>query len=132
MKYETHSPATETFAAAHSSRTASTFAHASTKPCALSRLRPAHSSARGRRRPFFINGNTIPGDTVFGVNLYALHHDERYFPSPFASCPPNPFASCPNGGWVHTHLELRAKRCRQLSHLFPSDTGVLLGTRWLI
>ncbi|KAI1867118.1 uncharacterized protein JN550_007170 [Neoarthrinium moseri] len=37
--------------------------------------------------PFVIDGHIIPPGTQFGVNLYAMHHNEKYFPDPFTFNP---------------------------------------------
>ncbi|KAI1846538.1 hypothetical protein JX266_007435 [Neoarthrinium moseri] len=37
--------------------------------------------------PFVIDGHIIPPGTQFGVNLYAMHHNEKYFPGPFTFNP---------------------------------------------
>ncbi|RYP22956.1 hypothetical protein DL765_001414 [Monosporascus sp. GIB2] len=37
--------------------------------------------------PFTVDGHVIPPGTQIGVNTYALHHNERYFPDPFAFKP---------------------------------------------
>ncbi|KAI0592891.1 cytochrome P450 [Biscogniauxia sp. FL1348] len=34
-------------------------------------------------KPLFIDGHYIPPGTEFGVNIYSLHHNEKYFPDPF-------------------------------------------------
>ncbi|KAI0206084.1 cytochrome P450 [Astrocystis sublimbata] len=33
--------------------------------------------------PLIVDGNVIPKGTAVGVNVYALHHNEQYFPDPF-------------------------------------------------
>ncbi|OTA91073.1 hypothetical protein M434DRAFT_355350 [Hypoxylon sp. CO27-5] len=38
-------------------------------------------------QPIIIDGHTIPPGTLVGVNIYALHHNEKYFPSPFTFRP---------------------------------------------
>ncbi|KAK6189535.1 hypothetical protein LQW54_013167 [Pestalotiopsis sp. IQ-011] len=38
-------------------------------------------------RPVIIDGHVIPPGTQVGVNLYALHHNEDYFPDPFTFNP---------------------------------------------
>ncbi|KAK4211987.1 cytochrome P450 [Rhypophila decipiens] len=35
------------------------------------------------KQPLFIDGHLVPRGTTFGVNIYSLHHNEDYFPSPF-------------------------------------------------
>ncbi|KAI1325102.1 cytochrome P450 [Xylariaceae sp. FL0255] len=45
------------------------------------------ASSDDRSRPFTIDGHAIPEGTIFGVNTYALHHDEHYFPQPFSFKP---------------------------------------------
>ncbi|KAI0382259.1 cytochrome P450 [Hypomontagnella monticulosa] len=37
--------------------------------------------------PLIIDGHIIPRGTQIGVNIYALHHNEEYFPEPFAFKP---------------------------------------------
>ncbi|KAI1078585.1 benzoate 4-monooxygenase cytochrome P450 [Whalleya microplaca] len=37
--------------------------------------------------PFIVDGHIIPPGTQVGVNIYALHHNERYFPDPFTFNP---------------------------------------------
>ncbi|RYP21499.1 hypothetical protein DL766_007916 [Monosporascus sp. MC13-8B] len=45
------------------------------------------SSKDDRSRPFLIDGDVIPEGTIFGVNIYTLHHNEEYFPDPFSFKP---------------------------------------------
>ncbi|KAI0140025.1 cytochrome P450 [Hypoxylon sp. NC0597] len=40
-----------------------------------------------RSQPLVIDGYAIPSGTLVGVNIYALHHNAKYFPSPFAFRP---------------------------------------------
>ncbi|KAI1455345.1 cytochrome P450 [Annulohypoxylon moriforme] len=37
--------------------------------------------------PLIIDGHVIPPGTQFGVNMYTIHHNEEYFPDPFAFKP---------------------------------------------
>ncbi|KAJ8129938.1 hypothetical protein O1611_g3693 [Lasiodiplodia mahajangana] len=37
--------------------------------------------------PFIVDGHVIPPGTQVGVNIYAIHHDERYFDDPFTFRP---------------------------------------------
>ncbi|KAI0160160.1 cytochrome P450 [Xylariaceae sp. FL1272] len=37
--------------------------------------------------PLIIDGHVIPSGTHIGVNIYALHHNETYFPEPFTFMP---------------------------------------------
>ncbi|KAI0010710.1 cytochrome P450 [Xylariaceae sp. FL0662B] len=37
--------------------------------------------------PLFIDGHSIPPGTQTGVNIYSIHHNEKYFPEPFAFKP---------------------------------------------
>ncbi|KAI8627470.1 cytochrome P450 [Xylariaceae sp. FL1651] len=37
--------------------------------------------------PWVIDGHLIPRGTKVGVNIYSLHHNEEYFPEPFAFVP---------------------------------------------
>jgi cytochrome P450 len=39
------------------------------------------------KEPWVIDGHVIPTGTQVGVNTYAIHHDERYFPEPFTFRP---------------------------------------------
>lgn len=38
-------------------------------------------------QPLVIDGHVIPDGTLIGVNAYALHHNEKYFPQPFTFRP---------------------------------------------
>lgn len=38
-------------------------------------------------KPFVIDGHVIPPGTHVGVNVYAIHHNEEYFPEPFVFKP---------------------------------------------
>jgi hypothetical protein len=40
-----------------------------------------------RRGPLIVDGHAIPRDVQVGVSTYALHHNEAYFPEPFAFRP---------------------------------------------
>lgn len=37
--------------------------------------------------PLIVDGHVIPPGTEVGINMYALHHNEEYFPEPFAFKP---------------------------------------------
>lgn len=37
--------------------------------------------------PLVVDGHVIPPDTMLGVNIYSLHHNELYFPDPFVFKP---------------------------------------------
>jgi cytochrome P450 len=39
------------------------------------------------QEPLLVDGVPIPRGTMVGLSLYTLHHDEQYFPDPFAFCP---------------------------------------------
>ncbi|XP_044723774.1 cytochrome p450 domain-containing protein [Hirsutella rhossiliensis] len=39
------------------------------------------------KEPLIIDGHVIPRGTDLGVNLYAIHHNEEYFPDPFVYRP---------------------------------------------
>ncbi|KAI4866858.1 cytochrome P450 [Hypoxylon rubiginosum] len=43
--------------------------------------------------PLVIDGHVVPRGVIFGVNIYALHHNEEYFPDPFAFRPERWLAS---------------------------------------
>jgi cytochrome P450 len=36
-----------------------------------------------KHTPLIIDGYVVPPDTQVGVNIYALHHNEKYFPDPY-------------------------------------------------
>ncbi|KAI0965086.1 cytochrome P450 [Xylaria arbuscula] len=38
-------------------------------------------------KPFIVDGHVIPSGTQVGVNIYALHHNEKYFSEPFTFRP---------------------------------------------
>lgn len=44
-------------------------------------------AAREDGSPLIIDGHVIPPGTLVGVNTYALHHTEEYFPDPFTFKP---------------------------------------------
>ncbi|KAI1774666.1 cytochrome P450 [Hypoxylon cercidicola] len=37
--------------------------------------------------PLVVDGHVVPRGVIVGVNIYALHHNEEYFPDPFAFKP---------------------------------------------
>lgn len=41
----------------------------------------------GNNQPLIVDGHVIPHGTLFGVNAYALHHNEQYFPQAFTFRP---------------------------------------------
>lgn len=43
--------------------------------------------AEASGEPWIIDGHIIPPGTKVGVNIYSLHHNEEYFPEPFAFVP---------------------------------------------
>ncbi|KAI1273439.1 cytochrome P450 [Xylaria sp. FL0933] len=46
-----------------------------------------------KHNPLIIDGHVIPPETQVGVNIYALHHNENYFPDPYAFKPERWLAS---------------------------------------
>lgn len=40
-----------------------------------------------KKGPRVVDGHVIPPETMLGVDIYALHHNELYFPDPFAFKP---------------------------------------------
>lgn len=44
-------------------------------------------ASENKGRPLIIDGHVIPPGTQVGVNIYALHHNETYFPEPFVFKP---------------------------------------------
>ncbi|KAF1959963.1 cytochrome P450 monooxygenase-like protein [Byssothecium circinans] len=42
---------------------------------------------RGNKEPLVIDGHVVPAGTWVGVNMYSIHHNEDYFPNPFAFKP---------------------------------------------
>lgn len=38
-------------------------------------------------KPFIVDGHVIPKGVQVGVNIYTLHHNEEYFPEPYAFKP---------------------------------------------
>ncbi len=46
--------------------------------------------------PLVIDGHIIPPGTQVGVNIYALHHNEKYFPEPFTFNPERWIPSSPD------------------------------------
>lgn len=41
----------------------------------------------GSDEPLVVDGHLVPAGIWVGVNMYALHHNEEYFPEPFAFKP---------------------------------------------
>ncbi|RYP56982.1 hypothetical protein DL769_009780 [Monosporascus sp. CRB-8-3] len=39
------------------------------------------------RRLLIVDGHVIPRGTLVGINIYSLHHNEKYFPNPFTFRP---------------------------------------------
>lgn len=39
------------------------------------------------QKPLVIDGHVVPSGTLIGVNTYAIHHNEQYFPNPFSFLP---------------------------------------------
>ncbi|KAI1748764.1 cytochrome P450 [Xylaria castorea] len=46
-----------------------------------------------KHNPLIIDGHVVPPETQVGVNIYALHHNENYFPDPYAFKPERWLAS---------------------------------------
>jgi cytochrome P450 len=40
-----------------------------------------------KHNPLIIDGQVVPPETQVGVNIYALHHNENYFPDPYTFKP---------------------------------------------
>lgn len=51
--------------------------------------------------PLVIDGHVVPPGTQVGVNVYALHHNETYFPEPFRFRPER---------WLPEHAALADKK----------------------
>ncbi|KAI0100758.1 cytochrome P450 [Nemania sp. FL0031] len=49
----------------------------------------------GPSEPLLIDGHIIPPGTQIGVNIYAIHHNEEYFPRPFDYIPERWLQGCP-------------------------------------
>ncbi|KAI1848507.1 hypothetical protein JX265_008712 [Neoarthrinium moseri] len=79
-------------------------------PGTLWREQEAESRADGQ--PLIIDGHIIPPGTEIGVNTYALHHNEEYFPEPFVFKPER---------WIPECVEYK-KNTR--SAFVPFSTGV--------
>ena len=41
----------------------------------------------GTTKPLIVDGHVIPRGVLVGVNIYAIHHNEEYFPEPFTYKP---------------------------------------------
>ena len=39
------------------------------------------------KEPLLVDGHLVPAGTWVGVNMYTIHHNEEYFPNPFAFIP---------------------------------------------
>ncbi|KAJ8132386.1 hypothetical protein O1611_g1238 [Lasiodiplodia mahajangana] len=48
-----------------------------------------------QEEPLVIDGHIIPPGTQVGVNIYAIHHNEDYFPRPFDYIPERWLPDCP-------------------------------------
>lgn len=59
-------------------------------PGTLWREVPSAEDGRGR---VVIDGHVVPPGTQVGVNIYSIHHNEEYFPDPFAFRPERWLAS---------------------------------------
>ncbi|RYP76571.1 hypothetical protein DL771_001640 [Monosporascus sp. 5C6A] len=55
--------------------------------------REQQASSKEAGEPLTVQGHVIPPGTQVGVSIYALHHNERYFPAPFAYTPERWLAS---------------------------------------
>jgi len=42
---------------------------------------------KGSEKPLIVDGHVVPAGTWVGVNMYTIHHNEDYFPEPFAFNP---------------------------------------------
>lgn len=73
------------------------------------------SSTDDQSQPLAIDGHVIPEGTLFGVNIYAIHHNEDYFQDPFTFSPER---------WLSAHTP-EPQRKRMHSAFAP----FLLGSR---
>lgn len=48
---------------------------------------PNEQSHQGRENGSIVNGIWLPEGTLVGVNIYAIHHNDEYFPDPFTFKP---------------------------------------------
>ncbi|KAI1321106.1 cytochrome P450 [Xylariaceae sp. FL0255] len=56
-------------------------------PGTLWRERAQHDEEKNRGLPLIIDGCEVPEGIIFGVNIYALHHNADIFPDPFLFWP---------------------------------------------
>ncbi|ORY10141.1 cytochrome P450 [Clohesyomyces aquaticus] len=59
------------------------------------------------KTPFIIDSNVVPTGTWVGVNTYAIHHNEKYFPQPFEFRPKH---------WLSVHDSLREEASVKSMH----------------
>ncbi|KAH9897412.1 cytochrome P450 [Xylariomycetidae sp. FL2044] len=65
-------------------------------------------------QPLIIDGHVIPKGTIFGVNLYSLHHNEEYFENPFEFRPER---------WLPSTGADEARRQAMLNTFAPFQVG---------
>jgi cytochrome P450 len=90
-------------------------------------------------RPFtsppVVDGHIIPKGTIVGVNLYSLHHNEKYFPDPFAFKPERWFENTEDEDSV-THKAfapflLGARSCAGRAFALMEISLTIAKTLWL-
>jgi cytochrome P450 len=71
--------------------------------------------ADSKNSPVVVDGYSIPPGTQIGVNVYALHHNEEYFPEPFAFKPER---------WLAEENEFSAEKKKLMNYAFsPFSIG---------
>jgi cytochrome P450 len=59
----------------------------------------------GSKQPLIIDGHTVPAGTWVGVNTYTIHHNEEYFPDPFAFRPERWLADSSDASYKSPHMQ---------------------------
>ncbi|KAI1410884.1 cytochrome P450 [Hypoxylon sp. FL1857] len=83
-----------------------------------------------QNQPLIIDGHTIPRGTLVGVNIYTLHHNAEYFPSPFTFRPERWLEENDIARAAFTPFSVGHRACAGRSLAYAETSLVLARTLW--
>ncbi|KAI1110017.1 cytochrome P450 [Nemania sp. NC0429] len=86
------------------------------------------------KEPLVVDGHIIPPGTQIGVNTYALHHNELYFPRPFTYLPERWLPDCPEYQTTNRHafaaFSVGPRGCAGKAMAYLEASLVIAKTLW--
>ncbi|KAH7309768.1 cytochrome P450 [Stachybotrys elegans] len=90
-------------------------------------------ASASKTEPLVIDGHLIPAGTEVGVNAYALHHNEEYFPDPFTFHPERWLAEAGEGAANRSAFipfSIGARSCAGKSMAYTEISLIVAKTLW--